>query len=65
MKIIALGSNIPFKNLSPIEIIEKTYQILKIIILKLLKNLIFINLKHIQINQILFFIIQHCLLKQN
>ncbi len=29
MKIIALGSNITFKNLSPIEIIEKTYQILK------------------------------------
>ncbi len=29
MKIIALGSNIPFKNVIPIKIIEKTYTILK------------------------------------
>jgi len=29
MKIIALGSNIPFKNVIPIKIIEKTYTILE------------------------------------
>ena len=29
MKIIALGSNIPFKNLLPTQILEKTYSILK------------------------------------
>jgi len=29
MKIIALGSNIPFKNILPIKILKKTYSILK------------------------------------
>ena len=33
MKIIALGSNIPFKNISPVEIIETAYKHFKIIIL--------------------------------
>ena len=29
MKIIALGSNIPFKNILPVKILEKTYTTLK------------------------------------
>ena len=37
MKIIALGSNIPFKNISPIEIIEAAYNILASYNIKILK----------------------------
>ena len=38
MKIIALGSNIPFKNISPAEIIEEAYNILENYNIKILKK---------------------------
>ena len=38
MKIIALGSNLPYKKKSPIEIIESTYQTLKNYNIKIFKK---------------------------
>ena len=38
MKIIALGSNIPFKNISPVEIIEAAYNTLANYNIKILKK---------------------------
>ena len=39
MKIIALGSNIPFKNISPVEIIEAAYNTLANYNIKIIKKI--------------------------
>ena len=38
MKIIALGSNLPFKNLSPVKIIDEAYRVLKKNNIKIIKK---------------------------